>query len=283
MIPSHDLPSALEKSPNNRNTRTITSSELTSNQRHRSLLPSLPNQLRLIHGHPLPTRHNRSRFRTRRPLVHQHLVHEERNSKACHDLLLRHPLRPSLLQTDRLRHPAHARSRRSTRMVLAVRHNGRFHLRERPCIRILASGLFQKSAQCLPPQGFAIKLKANTHSQDKSPARRPDERAEEEADWSCVFQETGEKHPDMAIPYLSSLLFDHPTDRNNQHQLTDWRMWLHFLITLCNSGPTRAFDTYAPTFVRSLGFAALTSNALTCVGLFLQIPIAFAFSYVSDR
>lgn len=35
--------------------------------------------------------------------------------------------------------------------------------------------------------------------------------------------------------------------------------------------------------VRSLGFAALTSNALTCVGLFLQIPIAFAFSYVSDR
>ena len=279
MIPSHDLPSALEKPPNNRNTRTITSSELTSNQRHRSLLPSLPNQLRLIHGHPLPTRHNRSRFRTRRPLVHQHLVHEERNSKACHDLLLRHPLRPSLLQTDRLRHPAHARSRRSTRMVLAVRHNGRFHLRERPCIRILASGLFQKSAQCLPPQGFAIQLKANTHSQDESPARRPDERAEEEADWSCVFQKTCENTPFLP----TNVLFDHLTNRNNQHQLTDWRMWLHFLITLCNSGPTRAFDTYAPTFVRSLGFAALTSNALTCVGLFLQIPIAFAFSYVSDR
>jgi hypothetical protein len=42
-------------------------------------------------------------------------------------------------------------------------------------------------------------------------------------------------------------------------------MWTHFLITLCNSGPTRGFDTYAPTIVRSLGFAALESNALTCV------------------
>jgi hypothetical protein len=79
------------------------------------------------------------------------------------------------------------------------------------------------------------------------------------------------------------LLFDHITNDKYHPQLIDWRMWLHFLITLCNSGPTRAFDTYAPTIVRSLGFAALTSNALACVGLFIQIPIAFGFSYVSDR
>jgi MFS family permease len=81
----------------------------------------------------------------------------------------------------------------------------------------------------------------------------------------------------------ASSLFDHLTNDSYQPQLTDWRMWLHFLITLCNSGPTRAFDTYAPTIVRNLGFAALTSNALACVGLFIQIPIAFAFSYISDR
>jgi hypothetical protein len=66
-------------------------------------------------------------------------------------------------------------------------------------------------------------------------------------------------------------------------QFTGWRMWIHFLITLCNNGPQRAFDTYAPTIVRSFGFAALSSNALASVGLFLQIPVSFAFSWVSDH
>ncbi|KAM0281697.1 hypothetical protein ACHAQH_003428 [Verticillium albo-atrum] len=63
----------------------------------------------------------------------------------------------------------------------------------------------------------------------------------------------------------------------------NWRLWIHFLITLSNNGPQRAFDTYSPSIVRDFGFAALTSNALASVGLFLQIPTSFAFSYVSDR
>lgn len=66
-------------------------------------------------------------------------------------------------------------------------------------------------------------------------------------------------------------------------QFSSWRLWVHVIITLSNNGPQRAFDTYAPTIVRSFGFAALSSNALASVGLFLQIPVSFAFSYVSDR
>lgn len=58
---------------------------------------------------------------------------------------------------------------------------------------------------------------------------------------------------------------------------------MHFLITLCNNGPQRGFDTYSPSMVNSFGFAALTSNALASVGLFLQIPVSFGFSYVSDH
>lgn len=60
-------------------------------------------------------------------------------------------------------------------------------------------------------------------------------------------------------------------------------MWLHFLITLCNNGPQRAFDTYSPSIVSSFGFPALTSNALASVGLFLQIPTSWVFSWVSDH
>jgi len=64
---------------------------------------------------------------------------------------------------------------------------------------------------------------------------------------------------------------------------TDWRLWIHVFITLCNNGPQRAFDTYAPSIVTSFGFGNLTSNAMASVGLFLQIPTSYAFSYVSDH
>ncbi|KAL2836645.1 major facilitator superfamily domain-containing protein [Aspergillus pseudodeflectus] len=63
----------------------------------------------------------------------------------------------------------------------------------------------------------------------------------------------------------------------------DWRIWVHFLITLCNNGPQRAFDTYAPSIVTSFGFGPLSSNALAAVGLFLQVPVSFTFSWFSDR
>ncbi|KAK6864065.1 MFS general substrate transporter [Apiospora arundinis] len=51
---------------------------------------------------------------------------------------------------------------------------------------------------------------------------------------------------------------------------TDWRCWAHFLITLCNNGPQRAFDTYAPSIVTSFGFGSLVSNAMAAVGLFCK-------------
>ncbi|KAF4475714.1 nicotinamide mononucleotide permease [Fusarium agapanthi] len=46
------------------------------------------------------------------------------------------------------------------------------------------------------------------------------------------------------------------------------------------SSPTGAFG---PSIVKSFGFQGLTSNALASVGLFLQIPVSWSFSYVSDR
>ncbi|RVX72962.1 hypothetical protein B0A52_03315 [Exophiala mesophila] len=65
--------------------------------------------------------------------------------------------------------------------------------------------------------------------------------------------------------------------------LSNWRMWAHVFITMANNGPQRAFDTYAPSIVTSFGFGALSSNALASVGLFCQIPVSFAFSWVSDH
>ncbi|EJT74858.1 hypothetical protein GGTG_08696 [Gaeumannomyces tritici R3-111a-1] len=64
---------------------------------------------------------------------------------------------------------------------------------------------------------------------------------------------------------------------------TSWRLWVHVGITLANNGPQRAFDTYSPSIVNSFGFAGLQANALASVGLFLQIPVSWAFSYVSDH
>ncbi|RVD88060.1 uncharacterized protein DFL_002258 [Arthrobotrys flagrans] len=64
---------------------------------------------------------------------------------------------------------------------------------------------------------------------------------------------------------------------------SNWRIWIHVFISLCNNGPQRGFDTYSPSIVSSFGFAALTSNALASVGFYLQIPTSFAFSWVSDH
>jgi len=64
---------------------------------------------------------------------------------------------------------------------------------------------------------------------------------------------------------------------------SNWRMWVHFGITLANNGPQRAFDTYAPTIISAFGFGGLSANALAAVGLFTQVPVSYAFSYVSDR
>lgn len=64
---------------------------------------------------------------------------------------------------------------------------------------------------------------------------------------------------------------------------TNWRLWCHCCISLFNNGPQRGFDTYAPTIVSSFGFANLTSNAMASVGLFIQLPVSWLFSWVSDR
>jgi hypothetical protein len=47
--------------------------------------------------------------------------------------------------------------------------------------------------------------------------------------------------------------------------------------------PQRAFDTYAPSIITSFGFGRLVSNAMAAVGLFLQVPVSFAFSWFSDH
>lgn len=64
---------------------------------------------------------------------------------------------------------------------------------------------------------------------------------------------------------------------------TNWRLWVHVLISLSNNGPQRGFDTYAPTIVSSFGYQALSANAMAAIGLYLQIPTSFAFSWVSDH
>lgn len=71
--------------------------------------------------------------------------------------------------------------------------------------------------------------------------------------------------------------------RRRNLQFSNWLLWVHVLITLGNNGPFRGFDTYGPTIIKSFGFESLQSNALASVGLFLQIPVSFAFSYVSDK
>lgn len=64
--------------------------------------------------------------------------------------------------------------------------------------------------------------------------------------------------------------------------LTNWRIWVHVFISMCNNGPQRGFDSYSPSIVNSLGYNNLTANAMASVGFYIQIPMSFAFAWVSD-
>jgi len=84
-------------------------------------------------------------------------------------------------------------------------------------------------------------------------------------------------------------------------QLSNWRLWPHVLITLCNNGPLTAFgaceytssenlhavgtdrQTDAPTIINSFGFQRLRSNALASIGPWILIPVSVTFSWFSDR
>jgi hypothetical protein len=57
----------------------------------------------------------------------------------------------------------------------------------------------------------------------------------------------------------------------------------HVMITLLNNAPLTAFGAYTPVIIGSFGFEKIRSNALTSVGAWIQIPVALAFSYVSDH
>jgi MFS family permease len=52
---------------------------------------------------------------------------------------------------------------------------------------------------------------------------------------------------------------------------------------MCNNGPQRGFDTYSPSIVNSFGYGNLKSNAMASVGFWLQVPLSYCFSFVSDH
>ncbi|KZV92862.1 MFS general substrate transporter [Exidia glandulosa HHB12029] len=65
--------------------------------------------------------------------------------------------------------------------------------------------------------------------------------------------------------------------------LSNWKLYPHVMITLCNNGPLTAFNTYTPTIINTFGFDRLRSNALASVGPWTLIPIAILLSWLSDQ
>lgn len=93
----------------------------------------------------------------------------------------------------------------------------------------------------------------------------------------------GEKKSHIGLAAFKSAVSERCLDSHSCPQFSYWKLWIHLLITLCNNGPQRAFDTYSPSIVSSFGFPALSANALASVGFFIQIPVSYCFSYVSDH
>jgi len=62
-----------------------------------------------------------------------------------------------------------------------------------------------------------------------------------------------------------------------------WRLWIHFLITLTGQQSNTALQTYGPSIVKSFGFGTIKANALSSVGPWGTVCLTLAFGLLSDK
>lgn len=73
------------------------------------------------------------------------------------------------------------------------------------------------------------------------------------------------------------------TFRHIRETFSQWRLWIHFLITLTGQQSNTALGTYGPSIVKSLGFGTIKANALSSVGPWGTVVLALIFGLLSDK
>lgn len=63
----------------------------------------------------------------------------------------------------------------------------------------------------------------------------------------------------------------------------EWRIWIHWTITIINTQATTVISTYTPSLIQSFGFDVFKSNAYSSIGGWILIVAVLISSYISDK
>lgn len=70
---------------------------------------------------------------------------------------------------------------------------------------------------------------------------------------------------------------------NACHQVTNWRLLPHVLMTILALTPAQTLGSYAPSLVVSFGFDRLKSNAMLSIGSWLSILTNIGWGWTADK
>lgn len=65
--------------------------------------------------------------------------------------------------------------------------------------------------------------------------------------------------------------------------VTQWRVWLHFLLTLTALSTAGPINTYLPTIVRQMGYTQFQANAMSTIGTWISLVYLLIIGQIQDR
>lgn len=64
-------------------------------------------------------------------------------------------------------------------------------------------------------------------------------------------------------------------------QLSNWRAWPHFVLTIVGLAPSNALWSYMPTIIASFGYNKLGANAMSSVAQWISACLVLFAGYVA--
>lgn len=67
------------------------------------------------------------------------------------------------------------------------------------------------------------------------------------------------------------------------HALTDWKIWVHMVITICVFTPLYSFSLFLPTIVKYLGYTNNTAQLMTVPPYVAACVCCITGGYLADK
>lgn len=67
------------------------------------------------------------------------------------------------------------------------------------------------------------------------------------------------------------------------HALTDWKIWVHVLVTICVYTGVYSYSLFLPTIIRDLGYSSSTAQLMTVPSFVVACAICVTAGWYADK